>query len=379
MIYIFTFILTTILFATGDHIKKKRRIWIDAVGIIVLCSLAGMRGINVGVDTFTYLQPSIKAAIHAKTFSDYWRSSWLADYSYRSISQYEIGYVITVWIVAKVFKSIFAVQFVMQLLVIAPIYYVLRKTKYCSVWLGMLTYELLFYNGTFNMIRQSIACAFTVLTLFLWKANKKKSIISLIVGTLYHTSALIGIVVIFLYSFVQTRSGKSLKINQIKIDSQYLRLFLAIIIGILAIVFDQIMIAILKAIGLGRYVGYLGGNVQFLPNQIIYRLPGLILLLLNYKNVEKYTENGRFFICMIAYSMLASQFYGSTLVGGSQFGGRINQFFGIYNVIIYPAIVYKGKYKKLLLPILILYLFAYWYIYYFYNGIDGTLPYRVYW
>lgn len=79
------------------------------------------------------------------------------------VSDYEIGFSTTVYIVAKLFRNIYAVQFVIQGLVIVPICYSLYKnnqTQNSLCWVGILTYYFMFFNSSLNLMRQSIAMAF---------------------------------------------------------------------------------------------------------------------------------------------------------------------------------------------------------------------------
>ena len=130
--------------------------------------------------------------------------------------------------------------------------------------------------------------------------------------------------------------------------------------------------------GLGGFIPYIRfRNNTILWNQILYKLPGLIILLFNFKNVEKCTSDSMFYVAMAAYSIIMSQFFGTA--GAGFYGGRIAQFFAEFNIIIYPTMVKKGKYRKILTILLVLYLIIYWYIYYVISGIDSTIPYQIYW
>ena len=375
LIYIGLFIFTTLIFRCGDFVKQKKRIFVDALGIFLLCLIAGMRASSVGTDTATYLQPSITFAISAHDFASFWHSSWIQwGYAVMTISQYEIGYVLVIWICSKVFHTIGTVQFVVELLMIAPLYYVLRKNRDCSVWLGMLTWELLFYNSSFNMIRQTMACSFLVLSYYFWGIDKRKSVIWLVVATLFHKSGLLGIGIFIIYYFINSYKGGYISAKRHK----FARLIIVICAGIGILVFSEGIALFLRVIGLGGYIPYISfRSSTILWNQILYKLPGLLILLFNYRNVEKCTTDSMFYIAMVMYSIIMSQFYGAA--GAGIYGGRISLFFAEFNVIIYPTMVKRGKYREILTLLLILYLIIYWYVYYVISGIDSTIPYVVYW
>lgn len=375
LIYIIIFIIATFLFKCGDYIKENQRVYVDAIGIFLLCLIAGMRSDTVGTDTATYLQPSIMAAISAHSFTDFWHSSWIhLGYVVKSIDQYEIGYVLVIWICSKVLHTIGAVQFVVELLMIAPLYYVLRKNRNCSVWLGMLTWMLLFYNSSFNTIRQSIACSFLILSYHFFETDKRKSAFWLVIAALFHKSSLIGLGIFAIYYFINSYKGGYKNVKTYK----YARLIIVLCVGVGILFFTEVLATVLSVMGLGGFIPYIRfRNNTILWNQILYKLPGLIILLFNFKNVEKCTSDSMFYVAMAAYSIIMSQFFGTA--GAGFYGGRIAQFFAEFNIIIYPTMVKKGKYRKILTILLVLYLIIYWYIYYVISGIDSTIPYQIYW
>lgn len=377
-IYLLVFFITTLLFKGFRGLNRKQQLFFDILAIIILCSLAGARSANVGTDTNVYLQPSIYAAINSSNFKEFLKFNWLINgYVLKVIAQYEIGYVILIWISTKVFNSIFITQFIVELFIIIPIYFVLKKS-HKKVWLGMLIFELLIFNSTLNMIRQSIACSFTVLTLYYW-INKKRiySLFYLLVAFSFHKSSLLIILIMGIYEFLN--SSKNIKVvinNQKQIgNNKRRRMIILFILGILMLLLLNVIIKILEILGLGNYIYYISGgtNLSISINQIIYRLPALLFLYFLTRKLVIKPKNYYFYMLMILYTILANQLYGDT--GATLYAGRIYQYFAIYQVFAFSEIYENVNVSPTFFMLLISYYFIYWCFYYAYLGIDTTIPY----
>ena len=380
-IYLAVFAVTSLLFKLGEKVKKKQRIFLDLLAIVMLCMLAGLRAETVGTDTGGYFQPTINAALSSHSMYEYMNSTWMVrGFYHKIVSQYELGYSLFVWLTAKLFHSVAAVQFCVQMLIVTPLYFVLRKRGDTCVWLAMLVYDLFFFNNSLNAIRQSVAMSFVVVALFYWtQKEKKKSLLWVVLGTLFHTSALIIVFIIAVYEFIQRDKKQKVNLWGVQIEEQKLRALIVIIVGILLLVGVQIVVVVMQVVGLGDYVGYLGNGsaIEFMPNQIISRFPGLLLLLFNYKILEKRSGQAKFFVTMAAYSIIFAQLYGNSFDGGAFYGGRISHYFAIYNVFGYSIAASNGKYRKILTLLVIAYALFYWWFYYALRGMDGTVPYMI--
>lgn len=365
-IYILTFITTTLLFAVSSKIKKNQRVYIEVIGLLLLCSIAGLRAASVGTDTTAYFRPICNAAISSTGFKEYLSYSWyINSWSPRTVSQYEIGFVLFVYIVGAISKSVFFIQFCVQCLIVLPIYYVVKKCNKIPLWFSMIVFELLFYNESFNMIRQSIAMSFIFSCVYLWSINKRKqSFIFLITAISFHSSAIIGFIIIGLFEFVKKGKRRNRVIYNFN-------LFLAIAFGFSFLFLNNIIANFLQHTSLNRFAGYILGNVELMPNQILIRLPLLILFGVTYitKSYKK-IENFDFYFLSLIYCIILSQF-----TSVNTFGGRISQYFSEIGIISYPFITVNLKYKKITTILLLLYLGVYWFYYYIYSGSGETIPY----
>ncbi|MGJ3803086.1 EpsG family protein [Limosilactobacillus mucosae] len=373
-VYLIAFLVSTTLFKCGDFFKEKNRWIVDALGILLLCMVAGFRGISVGTDVSVYLRPSIDAAMYANNFVEYWHASWMPPNGYRlmEISQFEFGYTLLIWIVTKLFHSIVMTQLVVELFIIYPIYFVLRKAKNTSVWIGMLTFELMFFNASLNMIRQSMAVAVGLVAVFYWFNNDKiKFLLFTVVAFFFHKSAVILFIVVGLYEFLYSKK----RLKNLKLEGSSYRLIIFSVIGTLVVFSSQYLTYLLKFIGLGQYANYMS-KASFLPNQILYYLPGLFLLIINWRVYKQSIDNYKFYILMIICTILAGQFYTeSTVLSANQYGGRIALYFSMFQILAYAQAFKKIRYKYSLLFVLIIYMLFYWWYHYAFLGIDMTVPY----
>lgn len=370
-IYVFTFAISTLFFKLADYVKKEQRICVDSIAIILLCLLAGFRAQSIGTDTAGYIQPMIKGAISSENIKDFFQYSWISGFSTKTVLNYEIGYTLFVYFISSLFKSIVVTQSALELLAILPIYFAIREKKDIPIWLGMLVFMLQFYNGSFNLIRQTIAMAFMLLGVTYWINDKrKKFVISFVCAVLFHTSGLIGIIIIVLYEYIGRYRNMKIKSLDRKISINYLNLAIAIGIGIAALIGIKIVIALLTQFGLAKYVGYIFGDIRFMPNQIINVLPPAILLIFSFKYFKDHQEEWAFYVVMMAYTMVTGQF-----TSVNSFGGRIRLYFMIFSIFSYPLVCTYSCNKRTSKIIIISYLACYWWFYYVFSGSDQTVPY----
>lgn len=376
VVYIATFAVSTVIFKLADYVKKEQRIYIDAIAILLLCLLAGFRAESIGTDTHGYIRPMIDRAISSTSLLDFMRSGWSNGNNFfirLMVSDYEIGYVLIVWLISSVFKSVIVTQTFLELLVIVPVYIALRTKGDVPIWFGMFVFMGQFFNGSMNLIRQSIAMAFVLLAVAYWmQREKRKYILLMILAVLFHTTALLGIALVFIYEYVGKEKKMNLKTSMKSINVNYINMLIVIVGGITVLTGTQIVIDILDRYGLSKYIGYIMGNIHFMPNQIINILPAFIMLLLSFKYFENAKSEWAFYIVMLIYVMVAGQF---TSVNG--FGGRIGLYFKIFAIFAYPLICKYSRYKRTSKIIMISYLIFYWWFYYVLMQTDATVPYSM--
>ena len=359
-IYVVVFTASSFLFKLGDSVRKKQGIYLgiylDYIAIFSLCLLAGFRAETIGTDTAGYIQPMIKGAISSGNVKDFLKYSWMGGYLIKNISDYEIGYSLVVYLLSTIFKSIVVTQTILELLVVIPIYYALRKKEDVPIWFGMLVFMLQFFNGSMNLNRQSIAMSFMLLSVTCWMSGeKKKCVLFLICSVLFHTSGLLGVINISLYEYVGKNRENSFESSNK--DTYYRNMIIAIFVGV----------ATLISI---KYVGYIKGDIHFMPNQIINILPPIIILVFSKINFQSHKNEWAFYIVMMIYTIIAGQF--ASVYPNS---GRIRLYFMIFVIFAYPLACKYSSRKKILSLAMIAYLMFYWWFYYVLQGTDHTVPY----
>lgn len=379
IVYILCFITSLLLFSIASKVKKQQKILIIAIALIIPCALAASRDDTIGTDVQVYLRPIYEAAEQSLDFGDYLGRSWFHIYKYNKISDYEFGFVFVVYIVTKIFHTIASVKFVIEFLVLYPIYIAFKK--YCDevpTWMGMGTFYLLFYNQSFNLMRQYIAVAFLFLGIigYLKKADTKHYVLFQIFSLLFHRSAMVGIPIFIIARYLknsdmQYRSNVPL-VEENKYTDNKGKVFFLSMVGIGILLTFGVVSKVLSLLGLGRYIGYVDGGLTFMPNQIIIRLPIISMCFWKWNKLVYKYSNTDFLVTMLIYTMVFAQF-----AGASTFGARIAVYFAVFQVLLIPQILCSNFLKSRINICNMLlggYLIFYWYYFYVLLGIDATIP-----
>lgn len=172
----------------------------------------------------------------------------------------------------------------------------------------MLVFFLLFYNTSLNMMRQWIAMAILFMAFsYLILGERKIYYILTLVACLFHTSAVMGFVISFIYRYC-TKTRESFRISNFKLY-QGLAPIKIFVYGCIALLSLSIIALILDRIGLSKYSGYIKGDngLYLLPNQILIRLPIIILFLIRWKKILKEDKLAPFYGSMFVLDLLTSQ------------------------------------------------------------------------
>lgn len=185
--YLITFGVSGAVAACASRAKERRtKAFLCLLSVIPLCLLAGLRAPSVGVDTdlyplFTY-QYSIAGNI-SQTFA-------------MIGGGIEPVYVVYSWIVSNLFKSFNALLFFLQLAVAGPVALMLYKRYPDHIGTGMLVYSALFFGFSLNIMRQSAAVAFVLLS---YAAAKNGSVARfsacILLAAGFHLTGLLGVLV----------------------------------------------------------------------------------------------------------------------------------------------------------------------------------------
>lgn len=370
-IYIIGFGISVALLYLSCHVKRKQRGILAIVALLIPCIIASLRANNIGTDTSVYLVQITNSALHANNFKEYLDSSWFYVYQYKYVSDYEIAFIGVVYACAKIFGSLSIVKFVVEALMIYPTYFALNKMgKDKYIWFSFLVYYCMIFNSSLNVMRQFIAMAFVLLA-FAHAINKeyRRAILIEFIAISFHTSAVLGIAIFALYLFV----NNDVPIRGFGFFKSYSRMAVVIFAGLLLIVATNIVVKIMSSVGLSGYINYISGDVQFLPNQIIARLPIIVLFLVLWKKMQKREPWNRFLFVMLVYDLICSQF-----ASVFSYSGRITWYFIQFEMISLPSFYVNTKKSKLIFAIIVAYLFFYWWFYYVNLNWGETVPFEFY-
>lgn len=368
--YLGVFFASSSLIALSEKIKKNQRLFFVILALALPCMLAGFRADHIGTDTEVYLMPTINAATSSHSFSEYLNTSWYRIWRFLSVKDFERGFTLVVYITTKLLGA-FWTKSILEMLTIAPTYLAIKKYGKYPAWLGMMVFYLTTYNSTLNMMRQSIAVAFTLLgILYFIERNKKGFVTCLLVGCSFHTSGVVLLLIAAMFYFIKPKQQLDTLFSR-RVELQKVALIL--VLGIASLFSLGLVSSILKIIGLGSYVNYFGGTFHFVQNQFLNRFPIMLFILISWNKWNEGESYARFFIAMFILEVLCLQ-----LISVNVYSGRIAYFFSSVNVLAYPSLCYcrpqKGR-RFLMISALLAYLLLYWWFYYGIKGIDATIPY----
>lgn len=163
-------------------LKEDRGIFM-IIAMIIMALLVALRSNQVGNDTPEY----------ARIFNEI-----LSNSDYVSITRFEVGYVFLNRLVGK-FTSNAQGVFIVCAIIQYSIYIWFIKKHSKNYALSMLLFFLLTFSSTLNIVRQTLALSFVFIAFdrILYK-KPLGAIFWIIVASLFHTSAIITIILVFL-------------------------------------------------------------------------------------------------------------------------------------------------------------------------------------
>lgn len=375
MIYLICFIISCILISLGN--KKKRKI-IVYIGLILPCILAGLRNYTIGTDVQVYVKPLVEIAQNKDNFVEFFNSRWWYVWCFKYVSQFEIGYIMFVYVIVKIFNSLQMVLFFTQTIISIFMYKAIIKYKDIEgkEWLAMLVYYLLFYNIGLNAMRQfiSISILFYGFSLLINDHNRIKFIVLFILAFLFHKSSILGLIIWGGYELFENKYIKNNKIvlNGKSVNGKKIILMLIILLFSFFVINNSLFIKFLNLLGMDNYSGYITGNIKVGMISVVKILPFIILLLFNWSEVKRKKNVYVYlyiFLCFFIFSQYASV---------SSFGARVAFLFETFNLILYPTICCTENNKSINYVLLISYLLFYWWFYFIHGGANQTYPYIFY-
>lgn len=351
-----------------NKITFRRGILFSVAAMFLPVILAAFRADSVGTDVTVYAIRSFEIASTCKSIKDLW-----------FVSNGELLFFLTGFILSKLGAGISAFLGMIQLLTILPIYigaYKLRREY--SMWFTMAGYFFLFYNLSLNVMRQSICVAFVFLAFsYFLEKRYKLCIILCVVSSLFHNSAILGILILSAMWYLNKGSASTFK------------KFISVIFIFLAIAGIGQIGSLLYNLGIikSNYLSYITrllegtfstlqmevlneSSIFYLVLHFLFWLIPFVASVISKKN----NKNDRFFSFLMFASFLVYSlilYFLQTIIAY-----RITLFWDIFIIIYFPTLrkmfVHSKETYILNNTFVLIFYFCYWYILFIYCNWHGT-------
>ena len=196
--YILSFVLSLTIMSFAMKCKAKAfSLFCHILAILPPVLLLAFRGDECGTDTANYTR------MFESIDTDGFASLFLA-------TRVEMLFALLMYFISKMNFSLFSFFFICGVLTVAPVYYGSIKLKRIlnPIFLMALFY-LMFYQYAFNIVRQSIAMSLLFLAVvYLIENHKKRSLMLGVFSMMFHTVAVVYIVVFVIYIFSERITAK---------------------------------------------------------------------------------------------------------------------------------------------------------------------------
>lgn len=358
LIYLIIVIYSFILFFLNINRNKKKKFFLIFTCIFLLL-IMGLRSVNVGTDTKTY----VNLYKHIASGSDIF-----------NVIKSAPLYVIYNKLVSILFNDDTGkwIIFLNSLIIVTGIgIFIYRNSK--NIVISMLLYiSLYFYFIGFNISRQFIALILVLNSYYYIKNNMiKKYIVLISMAIAIHNTAIVGIV---LYPICKIEWSKS-------------KVYVFSLLSILTMfLYEKILNIFLKIfprynmyMGSGRFsINDVGEGKKILVSIFYLCFVFLALYVLSYKKYESSLENKieiyRLTSIVMFASIIGIFFYNNLLIS------RIEIYFSIFSIIFIPNLTeYIGGRIRLLIYYLVILLTIFSLIVQLNSNISGVIPYEPIW
>ena len=343
--YIITFFASVLLLFISGKIKSgsfKKLLII--IALLLPCVLAGMRALDVGTDTRSYSEMFNKAS-ESTSINEYLDSNLQGN---RAVGDFEPGFTFLLFFVSQ-FGDYHLAMFVIELLIILPIYFGCKKNKYLKnkIWLCMLVYYLLFFNVGLNAMREYVALSFAFYAICTYLSEDRRRILKYLVATiiaiLFHKVALLSIPIILIHYLVCHKHTSKIVFGKIVIPMNIIRMFLVLVLALVLTLNMNVLDSFLySADGFQRYTSYYDGEVSLTINYMIKVVPILIISIVLLKKFIKKYDSALLYVILFCFSTVIFGLLANT----SLYGDRISDIFKIFNVVYFPMLAITPDSKR---------------------------------
>lgn len=363
---VFTISCSLLILVEKKKLKKSTSVVLKGIALLLPILLAGMRDITVGTDVQVYVIPAYYAARASESV-----------FQYMAVTKIEPGFALLVYGITQIFDSIFVILLAIHVIVVILTYLsICNYQNKISSALGMLVFYLLYFNMSLNIMRQWMAMAILLYASKHMFSHKFIRYLILVgIASCFHETGLVGMLQCAIFAYLDKRSRLVFRWGNVRVKGSKLKIY--VVISVMTVCFFSLfglISKVLAGLGFEKYLQYLRGGIVFSLNQLLLRIPLLVLLFANRKEFLK-NRGSRFLICAIVLDLLLSQ-----LAAGGNQSWRIALYFGMYSIFTYPLVCYSGKTnlaRTIIVGITIVFLVAYWFYSYVIMGMHSTIPYRI--
>lgn len=360
IIYLLCYMMVSILLY--DFERQKHQKIVIFLCIMLLSLLAGFRDISVGTDVRIYANAVHLTAAKISNTKELW--NYLFNSPLHIINGIESAYLFLVFIGAKIFRSLFGTLFLTSLIINIGVFVGLYHIReHISYNIAIMIYCFMFYQHTFNMMRQWMAMAIIIYGIkFIYDKNLLKYFIVVLVAMLFHRSAFIGISLYPIAMYI----GKNRNLSKQAI---------VVMAAIIGVVFFQPIVRTLVSSGVmtTKYLKYAEGNsISLFWQELAVRFPAIALCTVLYKPMKKNDEYHVFWFTIMVIEAVISQLHSIM-----DFATRIGSYYLVSRIIeMSMACKIGNKNQKQLSEFLVIsYAVIYWFVMYIYFGYGDTYPY----
>lgn len=364
VLYLFVF-FTCILFShLAEKNKGNIKYWLFVVlAVLFISFFAGCRDIGIGIDTETYSQSYFENADYS-SFYDFVQDLpyYMGDKGYLALNYLSHLFDNHIWI-ALFFTALWIYGFAF----IAGALFA-RKLSF-RFELFVFLYLFIFYNTTFNLMRQH--CALSVIMLayyYFYVKNYKISFVLLVISYFFHTSVVAVLPLPILY-FLCEMKNKTL---------QTWILVGVVLVLIASISFFYQFIELLSVYDIisDAYSDRYGNDTMYesrssvSPFQVIFMVIPFVLYYLSYRKCILDSQEYRFNILIhIMYVF----FWFFSLISIYLF--RLGFYYQFVQLFTLPYIFRDGALRKEYKWLSLIYIAAFWWYNFIFHATHGTYPY----
>lgn len=360
MIYIFSFALSLIFCSLSENFFKKNKILFfifASICILIPCLLAGFRDSSVGIDVSWYIVPNLEKAKNL-SFNEFMGSLDTPEYLFYFI----------IYISSKFKNSIFVCLFIIELLIIVPIYissFLNYKNLHPTV--SLFGFYMLIYNFSFSLMRQFIAASFIVLafSIYYYRKNRLLPTILCLLSIFFHISSIFVLIIIGSIFFLRKK--------------QFLLIFFTLLLLLLIGNIKNVLYLLSNYVGMFEryYIAFLNreesGSLFTIEIVIFAAIIFVIYSFCKPKYLRKKEMYFFFYIFLFGFLLSLESVTSSYVI-------RLSYYFRFFGVLLFP-IVFNNDIRissnKMLLSrfLIVSLLLMYWLYFICYKNFYNTFPY----